>query len=147
MAITNDPGQTANWVKGELLASLKRDDISPANAPVTPEHLGDLIVRIKDETISGKIGKTVFSALWHKETDSVDDFIDAKGLRQVSDSTALEPIVDQIIADNPKQVEQFLAGKTKLLGFFVGQVMKQTSGTANPKQVNELVTERLKNAE
>ncbi len=147
MAITNDPGQTANWVKGELLASLKRDDISPANAPVTPEHLGDLIVRIKDETISGKIGKTVFSALWHKETDSVDNFIDAKGLRQVSDTTALEPIVDQIIADNPKQVEQFLAGKTKLLGFFVGQVMKQTSGTANPKQVNELVTERLKNAE
>ena len=65
----------------------------------------------------------------------------------MSDSTALEPIVDQIIADNPKQVEQFLAGKTKLLGFFVGQVMKQTSGTANPKQVNELVTERLKNAE
>ena len=120
---------------------------SPANAPVTPEHLGDLIVRIKDETISGKIGKTVFSALWHKETDSVDDFIDAKGLKQVSDSTALEPIIDQIIADNPKQVEQFLAGKTKLLGFFVGQVMKLTSGTANPKQVNELVTERLKNAE
>ena len=147
ITISDDPLQTANWIKGELLANLNRDDLSPGDAPVTPELLSELILKIKDDTISGKIAKTVFSALWQKETDSVDAYIEAKGLKQVSDSSALEPIVDQIIADNPKQVEQFQAGKTKVLGFFVGQVMKQTDGTANPKQVNELVAARLKSAE
>ena len=147
ITISDDPLQTANWIKGELLANLNRDDLSPGDAPVTPELLSELLLKIKDHTISGKIAKTVFSALWQKETDSVDAYIEAKGLKQVSDSSALEPIVDQIIADNPKQVEQFQAGKTKVLGFFVGQVMKQTDGTANPKQVNELVAERLKSAE
>ena len=147
ITISDDPLQTANWIKGELLANLNRDDLSPGDAPVTPELLSELILKIKDHTISGKIAKTVFSALWQKETDSVDAYIEAKGLKQVSDSSALEPIVDQIIADNPKQVEQFQAGKTKVLGFFVGQVMKQTDGTANPKQVNELVAARLKSAE
>ena len=146
ITISDDPLQTANWIKGELLANLNRDDLSPGDAPVTPELLSELLLKIKDHTISGKIAKTVFSALWQKETDSVDAYIEAKGLKQVSDSSALEPIVDQIIADNPKQVEQFQAGKTKVLGFFVGQVMKQTDGTANPKQVNELVAARLKNA-
>lgn len=146
IAITEDPAQTANWVKGELLAALNRDDISPDEAPVTPQHLGDLIVRIKDDTISGKIAKAVFSAIWLGDAETVDGYIESQGLKQVSDSSALEPIVDQIIADNPKQVEQFLAGKTKLLGFFVGQVMKQTGGKANPKQVNELVADRLKSA-
>ena len=147
ITISDDPLQTANWIKGELLANLNRDDLSPGDAPVTPELLSELLLKIKDHTISGKIAKTVFSALWQKETDSVDAYIEAKGLKQVSDSSALEPIVDQIIADNPKQVEQFQAGKTKVLGFFVGQVMKQTDGTANPKQVNELVAARLKSAE
>ena len=147
ITISDDPLQTANWIKGELLANLNRDDLSPGDAPVTPELLSELILKIKDDTISGKIAKTVFSALWQKETDSVDAYIEAKGLKQVSDSSALEPIVDQIIADNPKQVEQFQAGKTKVLGFFVGQVMKQTDGTANPKQVNELVAARLKSVE
>ena len=147
ITISDDPLQTANWIKGELLANLNRDDLSPGDAPVTPELLSELILKVKDDTISGKIAKTVFSALWQKETDSVDAYIEAKGLKQVSDSSALEPIVDQIIADNPKQVEQFQEGKTKVLGFFVGQVMKQTDGTANPKQVNELVAARLKSAE
>ena len=147
ITISDDPLQTANWIKGELLANLNRDGLSPGDAPVTPELLSELILKIKDDTISGKIAKTVFSALWQKETDSVDAYIEAKGLKQVSDSSALEPIVDQIIADNPKQVEQFQEGKTKVLGFFVGQVMKQTDGTANPKQVNELVAARLKSAE
>ena len=145
--ITKDPAQTANWVKGELLARLNRENISPNEAPIEPRQLGDLILRVNDETISGKIAKTIFSALWHEETNSVDDYIDLNGLKQVSDNSTLEPIVDQIIADNPKQVGQFVAGKTKLLGFFVGQVMKQTGGTANPKQVNDLVVQRLKSAE
>ncbi len=145
--ITKDPTQTANWIKGELLACLNRENISPEAAPIKPRQLGDLILRVNDGTISGKIAKTVFAALWQKETNSVDDYIDANGLKQVSDSSTLEPIVDQIIAENPKQVGQFVAGKTKLLGFFVGKVMKQTGGTANPKQVNDLVIERLKSAE
>ena len=96
-----------------------------------------------DETISGKIAKTVSDALWQGETDSVDAYIDAKGLKQVSDSSNLAPIVTAIIANNPKQVEQYRAGKTKLLGFFVGQVMKETGGKANPKQVNDLVRIQL----
>ncbi|MBT4159886.1 MAG: Asp-tRNA(Asn)/Glu-tRNA(Gln) amidotransferase subunit GatB [Gammaproteobacteria bacterium] len=139
----SDPGMASNWVKGELLASVNRDDLLVANAPVTPIQLGTIILRIKDETISGKIAKTIFNALWQGEADSVDGYIEANGLKQVSDSSALEPIVDQIIQENPKQVEQYRAGKTKVLGFFVGQVMKQTGGKANPKQVNELVISRL----
>ena len=85
----------------------------------------------------------MFDALWLGETDSVDAYIDAKGLKQVSDSSDLAPIVTAIIANNPKQVEQYRAGKTKLLGFFVGQVMKETGGKANPKQVNDLVRIQL----
>lgn len=132
-----------NWVRGELLASINRDELTASEAPVSPEQLGTLLLRIEDETISGNIAKTIFAAIWNGETDSVDGYIETEGLKQVSNSSELEPIVDQIIADNPKQVEQFRAGKTKLLGFFVGQVMKQTGGKANPKQVNALVVSRL----
>jgi len=147
VAITGDPILTVNWLKGELLANLNRYEISPSDAPVTPTLLGELILKIKDKTISGKIAKTIFSALWKKETDSIDAYIESQGLRQVSDNSALEPLIDEVIAKNPKQVKQFQAGKTKVLGFFIGQVMKKTSGTANPKQVNELVAERLKSVE
>ena len=147
VAICNDPIQAANWLRGELLANINRDDVGPTKAPVTPELLAELILKIKDGTISGKTAKAIFSALWHKETESVVSYIDAKSLQQVSDNSALSPVVDQIIAENPKQVAQFQAGKTKLLGFFVGQVMKKTAGTANPKQVNELVSSRLKSVE
>ena len=96
-----------------------------------------------DDTISGKIGKQVFEALWQGAAHDVDQYVEHKGLKQVSDSSELEAIVDKIIADNPGQVEQFRAGKTKLMGFFVGQVMKETQGKANPKQVNTLVATRL----
>lgn len=140
---TADPQTTANWARGELLAAMNRDDIAISDAPVSAEALATLIKRIKDETISGKIAKQVFSALWTGETDSVDAYIEAQGLKQVSDSGSLEPIIDAIIDANPKQVEQYKAGKTKLLGFFVGQVMKETGGKANPQQVNELVRARL----
>ena len=101
-----------------------------------------MILKVNDETISGKIAKTIFSALWHEETHSVDDYIDLNGLKQVSDNSTLEPIVEQIIADNPKQVGQFVAGKTKLLGFFVGQVMKATGGQADGRAVNEVLARR-----
>ena len=141
--ICHDPIMAANWVKGDLLGSLTRDNIEISDSPVTAQTMAEIIVRIQDGTISGKIAKSVFNAVWEGKTDSVNNYIQSEGLVQVSDSQQLEPIVDRIIADNPKQAEQFRSGKTKLLGFFVGQVMKETAGKANPKQVNGLITSKL----
>ena len=138
-----DARLASNWVRVELLGLLHRDNLEISASPVAADALGTLIARIVDGTISGKIAKTVFEALWKGEATDTDDYIAAKGLKQVSDSSALEPVIDAVIADNPAQVEQYRAGKTKLLGFFVGQVMKQTGGKANPQQVNELVTRKL----
>ncbi len=141
--VGGDAKLASNWVRVELLGRLNRDDQLITASTVTPEALGSIISRIKDGTISGKIAKTVFDALWTGEAASVDDYINQQGLTQVSDSSELNPIIDRIIADNPAQAEQFRAGKTKLLGFFVGQVMKETGGKANPQQVNEIVSARL----
>jgi len=143
VATCNDPILSANWVRGDLLGNLNRDDLAIEDAPVTAEALGQTILRIKDGTISGKIAKTVFTALWEGKASTADEYIEAEGLVQVSDSGELEPVIEKIIADNPNQVEQYRNGKTKLLGFFVGQVMKETGGKANPQQVNELVRARL----
>ena len=140
--LCGDPKLSANWVMGEMSAALNRDNLEIVDAPLSPEDLGQLIGRIKDDTISSKIAKSVFEAAWHGE-GSVDTIIAAKGLRQMSDSGALEAIVDSIIAGNPDQVAQFRAGKHKVLGFFVGQVMQATQGKANPKQVNEILRRRL----
>ena len=117
--------------------------LSRSASPVQANELGVLVARIIDGTISGKIAKSVFEALWEGQASSADDYIQGQGLTQVSDTDALEPVIDEIIAANPQQVEQFRSGKTKVLGFFVGQVMKQTGGKANPQQVNELVTKKL----
>jgi aspartyl-tRNA(Asn)/glutamyl-tRNA(Gln) amidotransferase subunit B len=141
--ICSDPIMAANWVKGDLLGGLNRDNIEISDSPVTAQAMAQIIVRIQDGTISGKIAKNVFNAVWEGKTDSVDDYIQSEGLVQVSDSHELEPIVDRIIANNPKQAEQFRSGKTKVLGFFVGQVMKETAGKANPKQVNDLIISKL----
>jgi aspartyl-tRNA(Asn)/glutamyl-tRNA(Gln) amidotransferase subunit B len=141
--ICSDPVLAANWVKGDLLGGLNRDNIKISDSPVTAQALAEIIVRIQDGTISGKIAKTVFNAVWEGNTDSVDDYIQSEGLVQVSDNHELEPIVDRIITDNPKQAEQFRSGKTKVLGFFVGQVMKETAGKANPKQVSDLIISKL----
>jgi len=138
-----DAGLAANWVRGDLLGNLNRDGLTIDQAPLDAETLGQIINRIKDQTISGKIAKTIFTALWEGRADSVDQYIASEGLVQVTDASALEPIVDKIIAENPAQAEQYRSGKTKLLGFFVGQVMKKTAGKANPKQVNDLVKSRL----
>ena len=143
VASASDPRQASNWVRVELLGRTSKDSFNSEDVPVPASELASLINRILDETISGKIAKTVFDALWQGETDSVDAYIDEKGLKQVSDSSDLAPIVTAIIANNPKQVEQYRAGKTKLLGFFVGQVMKETGGKAHPKQVNDLVRIQL----
>ena len=101
-----------------------------------------MIQRISDNTISGKIAKEVFEAMWNGEGDA-DAIIEAKGLKQITDSSAIEPIIDEIISNNPGQVEQYRAGKNKLFGFFVGQVMKATQGKANPQQVNDLLKKKL----
>ena len=142
-AICGDPKPASNWIRVELLGLLNRDDIEISESPLPSAQLGKLIQRILDDTISGKIGKQVFEALWQGVARDVDDYIAHEGLKQVSDSGELEAIVDKVIADNPAQVEQFRAGKTKLMGFFVGQIMKETQGKANPKQVNALVSSRL----
>lgn len=138
-----EPKPAANWVMGELSAALNREAVSIDACPVTPVQLATLLARVADDTLSSKMAKTVFDALWQKE-GSVDEIIDKRGLKQVSDSGELLTLVDQVINDNPGQVEQFLAGKDKVLGFFVGQIMKATGGKANPKQINELLRDALK---
>jgi aspartyl-tRNA(Asn)/glutamyl-tRNA(Gln) amidotransferase subunit B len=133
----------ANWVLGELAAALNKEGLGIENCPIKPAQLAGLLIRIADSTISGKIAKQVFEAIWNGEGDA-DQVIEAKGLKQITDSGAIEAIVDEVIAANPKQVEQFRGGKEKLLGFFVGQVMKQTQGKANPAEVNKLLLAKLK---
>ncbi|PVV09035.1 MAG: aspartyl/glutamyl-tRNA amidotransferase subunit B [gamma proteobacterium symbiont of Ctena orbiculata] len=133
----------ANWVTVELAGALNKAGLGLTQSPVNPKQLGGLLQRIGDNTISGKIAKQVFEAIWNGEGDA-DAVIEAKGLKQITDSGQIEQIIDEVIAANPKQVEQFRAGKDKLLGFFVGQVMKQTQGKANPGQVNQILLAKLK---
>jgi len=135
--------QLANWVLGDLAAALNRSGIEIAQSPIAPPMLAQLVARIADDTISGKIAKEVFEAMWNGE-GGADEIIAARGLKQITDSGAIEAVIDAVIAANPEQVEQFRAGKDKVLGFFVGQVMKQTQGKANPGQVNQILRERLK---
>jgi len=132
----------ANWVIGELAAHLNRDDLAMTDNPITPNQLGQMIERLKDGTLSSKTAKSLFEALW-KQQGEVDDLIESLGLAQMSDSSELEAIVQKIVADNPDQFEQLRGGKDKVLGFFVGQVMKATQGKANPGQVNELIRKLL----
>ncbi len=138
-----DAKLAANWVMGELAGALNREGLDVTTSKVDAAALTGLLARIKDETISGKIAKEVFEAMWEGEGDA-DAIIEQRGLRQITDSGALEGIVDEVIAAHPAQLEQYRAGKDKLLGFFVGQVMKQTQGKANPAQVNKLLREKLK---
>jgi aspartyl-tRNA(Asn)/glutamyl-tRNA(Gln) amidotransferase subunit B len=136
----------ANWVQVELLGQLNRAQFSIENCPVAAGDLASLIRRILDNTISGKIAKQVFDAMWHGE-GSADAIIESRGLRQVSDSGALEHIVDEVIGANAAQVQQYReadeAKRKKLLGFFVGQVMKLSKGQANPQMVNDLLAKKL----
>ncbi|MEW8645349.1 MAG: Asp-tRNA(Asn)/Glu-tRNA(Gln) amidotransferase subunit GatB [Candidatus Thiodiazotropha endolucinida] len=143
VASGGDAKTAANWVTVELAGALNKAGLDLAQSPVSPKQLGGLLQRIADNTISGKIAKQVFEAIWNGEGDA-DAVIEAKGLKQITDSGQIEKIIDEVIAANPKQVEQFKAGKDKLLGFFVGQVMKQTQGKANPGQVNKILMAKLK---
>ncbi len=132
----------ANWVLGEVSAALNQAAIGIEQSPVDANRLGLLITRIDDNTISGKIAKEVFQAMWTSES-SADEIIEQKGLRQISDTSELDAIVSKVVEENPKQVEQYLSGKDKVFGFFVGKVMQATKGKANPKQVNELLKKKL----
>jgi aspartyl-tRNA(Asn)/glutamyl-tRNA(Gln) amidotransferase subunit B len=137
-----DAKLAANWINGTLAAALNRADLEIAQSPVTAEQLAGLLERIRDDTISGKIAKQVFEAVWAGNGDA-DAVIEARGLKQITDSGAIEQMIDGIITANPQQVAQYRAGKDKLFGFFVGQVMKQSRGKANPQQVNAILKGKL----
>lgn len=139
----NQTKLAANWITGELFAALNRSELSITDSPIHAEQLGLLISRIADNTISGKIAKIIFDALWNQEGD-VDEIIEKKGLKQVTDTGAIEALVDKIIAANPAQVADYRAGKEKLFGFFVGLAMKESGGKINPQQLNELLKNKLK---
>jgi len=138
-----DAKLAANWINGALAAALNKADLDITTSPVGAEQLAGLLARIQDDTISGKIAKQVFDAMWAGDGDA-DQVIEVKGLKQITDTGAIEQMIDAIIAANPGQVEQYRAGKEKLFGFFVGQVMKQSQGKANPQQVNALLKDKLK---
>jgi len=136
------PQLVANWVVGDLSGALNRDGLDITESKVSADALAGLLTRIEDNTISGKIAKQVFEAMWDGE-GSADDVIEAKGLKQITDNSAIEAVVDKVIEANPGQVAEYKAGKDKLIGFFVGQVMKETRGQANPGQVNQILKDKL----
>ncbi len=136
------PQVVANWVIGDLLGALNKDGLGLAESRISAEDLAGLVARIHDNTISGKIAKQVFEAMWSGE-GTADEVIEAKGLKQITDSSAIEAVVDKVIEANPGQVAEYKAGKDKLIGFFVGQVMKETRGQANPGQVNQILKQKL----
>jgi len=142
VALNANPKGSANWVMGEVSRGLNDNGIGIVDCPVTPELLTSLLKRIDDGTISGKIAKTVFEELW-QTGKPVDTIIEEKGLKQVSDSGAIEQIVDEVLAASAAQIEQYQAGQQKVFGYFVGQVMKLSKGMANPALVNELLKKKL----
>ncbi len=133
----------ANWIQGDLAARLNREEKSIVDAPIKPVQLAGIVQRIVDNTISNKIGKDVFDALWNGEGKDADAIIEAKGLKQITDTGAIEAIIDEVLAANQKSVEEFRAGKEKAFNALVGQAMKATKGKANPQQVNDLLKKKL----
>ncbi|WP_444988862.1 Asp-tRNA(Asn)/Glu-tRNA(Gln) amidotransferase subunit GatB [Halomonas mongoliensis] len=142
-----DAKSAANWVMGELAGALNREGLAITDSPVSARQLGELIARVLDDTINGKAAKQVFQALWNGQGQSADEVIETKGLKQVTDSGAIEAMIDQVIAESPAQVAQYRDAEPdkrgKMIGYFVGQVMKASRGTANPQQVNALLKEKL----
>jgi aspartyl-tRNA(Asn)/glutamyl-tRNA(Gln) amidotransferase subunit B len=141
-AAPKDPKLAANWVMGELAAALNKESLDITSGKLPAARLAGLLRRISDQTISGKIAKEVFEAMWAAGSGA-DEVIEAKGLRQITDSSAIERAIDEVMAKNPAQLAEYRAGKDKLFGFFVGQVMKATGGRANPGQLNELLRRKL----
>jgi aspartyl-tRNA(Asn)/glutamyl-tRNA(Gln) amidotransferase subunit B len=141
-AVSGDPRSAANWVMGDLSAALKAANLEFDASPVSPEGLGELISLIASGEISGKLAKDIFPKMF-ASGDTARAIVDREGLRQISDAGALARIVDDVIAASPKQVEQYRSGKTTVIGYLVGQVMKASRGQANPQTVNDLLKEKL----
>ena len=137
-----DAKLAANWVITNLFGALNKEAKSITESPVSAEALGGLIELISDNTISGKIAKDVFAEMF-ETGKSASEIVEEKGLKQVTDSSAIEPIIDEVLANNPDMVEQYKSGKDKLFGFLVGQVMKATQGKANPGMVNQILKDKL----
>jgi aspartyl-tRNA(Asn)/glutamyl-tRNA(Gln) amidotransferase subunit B len=127
---------------GEMAAALNREQCSLKDVPITPVMLGELVVLINNGTISGRMAKTVFDALWQGE-GSAQEIVDLRGLTQISDADSLEKTVEAVLKQCPSQAAQYQAGQTKVLGFLVGQVMKMTEGKANPQKVNDIFKRHL----
>ena len=142
LKVSNSPKLSANWIMGELSAELNNENLSINDSKITSNQLGQLILRIEDGTISGKIAKEIFEKLWSSDNE-VDEIIQSEGLEQVTDDREIESMIDEVINSNPQQLEQYRSGKDRLFGFFVGQVMKASQGKANPKQVNDILKEKL----
>jgi aspartyl-tRNA(Asn)/glutamyl-tRNA(Gln) amidotransferase subunit B len=142
VSLYDNPKICSNWVMGEVSGALKDKNITIVDCPVSPELLAGILQRIDDNTISGKIAKVVFEEIW-QTGKSADQVIEEKGLKQVTDTGAIAAIVAEVIAANPGQVADYQAGKDKLMGFFVGQVMKASKGKANPGMVNALLKKKL----
>jgi aspartyl-tRNA(Asn)/glutamyl-tRNA(Gln) amidotransferase subunit B len=140
--VGREPKLCANWVMGDFSALLNRDNLELARSPVDAAALSVLILRIVDGTISGKLAKEIFESMW-EGSGGADAIIQQKGLRQITDTGAIEQAIDEVMARNPGQLADYRAGKDKLFGFFVGQVMKATGGKANPAQLNELLKRKL----
>ena len=136
------PRKAANWMTGELFARMNKEDVSLDEVPVSAEQVKGMLIRMEDGTISAKIAKQVFDELW-AGAESADAVIESKGLKQISDSGAIESMIDEVLAANPGQVEEYRGGKDKLMSFFVGQVMRASKGKANPAQLNEILKKKL----
>ena len=139
----NNPKTCANWVMGELLGALNKEHLNIDSSPISATNLSGLIARIGDNTISGKIAKTVFAQMW-SDNNTADKIIESQGLKQVTDTGAIEKLIDAVLAANPDQVAKYKDGFEKMFGFFVGKVMQQSKGRANPAQVNDLLKQKLK---
>jgi len=137
-----DAKLAANWMIGDVSARLNKEDLSIVECPVSAKLLAGMLKRIEDNTISGKIAKDVFNGMWDGDGDA-DTVIKKKGLKQITDDSAIEAMIDEVIANSPNQTEQYRAGKDKLFGYFVGQVMKASQGKANPAQVNKILKQKL----
>jgi len=140
--VTGQPKTASNWVMGSVLASVKEEKIEVEKIPVSPDALGDMIIAIVDGTISGKIAKDVFDAMW-QTGKSPRVIIEEKGLAQIDDTGAVDAVVNEVLIAHPMQLAEYQAGKEKLFGFFVGQVMKRTQGKANPQVVNDILKKKL----
>ena len=140
--VSGSPKLSANWIMGDLSAQLNNENLNIQDSKISSKKLGELIIRINDGTISGKIAKDVFEKIWISGGE-VDETIQKEGLEQVTNFDEIESMIDKVIQSNPEQHSQYKAGKDRLFGFFVGQVMKASEGKANPKQVNDILKEKL----